>query len=111
MNLNEHTKTLMRAILDGKQIERLCPHGPIIISTELALKYIAADYCVDELGVAPERRTINGMSFPVPNLKQGGYALQLSVSGRAWKEYLWKDQADADLAYDAIVAAMEGRTV
>ena len=103
--LTEHAKTILRAIADGKQLQRRSFDGTgeyIDIEYTDALKYIT-NWDVNILRVAPETRSINGQVFAAP--VQIGYSLH-----NALPDYAWVEAKDRDIAAAAIKlkAAAEG---
>jgi len=67
--LTEHAKTILRAIADGKQVERenITTKNWYVMSPHHALSYIGEGYA-EELRIKPETRSINGVEFGAPGL-------------------------------------------
>jgi hypothetical protein len=110
--LSEHAKSILRAIADGKTVQResFSDSEWVVLSTSDALKWIASDstYQCGRLRVKPETYSINGQEFsaPVPP-KTGQYQYRLEVGDAS---YSFDHLEDRNIAYQAIVEALEGKS-
>jgi len=106
--LTEHTKTILRAIADGKQIQYLGARGDWNdTSPELAVRNIFQE----ELRIKLEVRSINGVEFgaPVGPSEDAGWRITICADGPS-RAFDFTEAKDRDTAYQAIVSALEGRT-
>jgi len=101
--LSDHAKTILRAIADEKDIVNV--HG-VMLNAESALFFIA-DGGADILSIAPETRSINGVTFAAP-VREGWSFSEPQVE--KLQDYEWLSGSDRDAAYNAIIDALEGRT-
>jgi hypothetical protein len=102
--LSEHAKSILRALVDGKQIEYRTTGGWVHIPHEYVLSHLRDNLIDAPLRIAPETRTINGVTFPAPN-ESGTHSLLIGDLC-----YRWDSKSDRMAALLAIVDALEGRT-
>jgi len=102
--LTDHAKTILRAIADGKDVERKSSAGNwYSITAQVALSWIG-DYDATQLRIKPETRSINCVEFAAP-VWDGSYHFSVGI-----KAFAWNTSKDRDIAYQAIVNALEGKT-
>lgn len=113
--LTEHSKSILRAIADGKTIQRQFFDDLGTwkdIDTEKVLGWLTSNALprMSSLRIKPETRSINGVEIPAPHLG-GSYLVRISfengVQQTAWG---WTNSTDRDTAYQAIVDALGGKT-
>lgn len=108
IELTEHAKTILRAIADGKRFQ-LRRKGSVWEDAEFNLGSLAA-YLTnyeENVRIAPETRSINGVVFAAPTDEDtpSKYILQIGSD-----VYVWATIKDRDNAKQAIIDALEGRT-
>lgn len=99
--LTEHAKTILRAIADGKEVQRYtgiwCAAGVVDVACII-------DGGDDKhLRIKPETRSINGVEFRAPS----GGEYELVMNNRS---FWFLSIEDRDIAADIIIQALEGTT-
>ena len=107
--LTEHAKSILRALADGKKIEYQdeCHLKWWTASLLTCAKWISDD-AENELRIAPETRSINGVEFAAP--VDGHTSRWLGSLKINQKTYYFASVLDADTAALAICDAIEGVT-
>jgi hypothetical protein len=111
--LTDHAKSILRAIADGKQFQdRPTRDSTIWLDCKLSRTlFLVAGGDWDMLRIAPETRTVNGVTFAAPvDYKDGNYAITISSPGFASRNFWFVKESDLAAASAAILDALEGKT-
>ena len=113
--LSEHAKSILRAILDGKQVE--VERDPayeatqyIEASTNQALTLISINQA-QFLRIKPETRSINGVTFLAPvGSDIGGFCFDARQYDKLKSIAVWESLEARNTAFSAIIDALNGVT-
>jgi hypothetical protein len=110
--LTDHAKSILRAIADGKTIQERNDSGEWAEQKMLvSIAWNIANNSAAEFRIAPETRTINGVTFAAPvEYTEGDYALIVSAPGFSQRNFWFVKESDLAAVVCAIIDALEGKT-
>jgi len=110
--LTDHAKSILRAIADGKDIQERNDFGDWVEQKMLTtIAWNIVNNSARGLRIAPENRSINGVTFAAPvDYKDENCLLSIGVTNKQNVQVWFVQETALKAELCAIIDALEGRT-